>query len=108
MSAFKDMVQEDIKEIFLDFEMLGEVHKINGIDVMIIIDANELTEREKRIRGMDGAPNNRQLLFYVAAKDFGALPLPGKVIDLDQEDYIITDAEDEMGIYSISLEAKRT
>lgn len=108
MSDFKDMVQADIKEIFLNFDEFGEIHTINGEEVLIIVDENELTEREKRTQAKDGELHRKQLLFYVSTKDFGALPSPGKLLVLDGKKYTITDAENEMGIYSISLEANRS
>ena len=108
MGGFKDMIQEDIKNVFLNFAEFGEIHEINGVEVLAIIDENELTERDKRMRNKDGELHKRQLLFYVDAKDFGPLPSPGKVLNMDGRDYLITDAEDEMGIYSISLEANRS
>lgn len=41
------------------------------------------------------------------AKTFGALPVVGRSLSLDNRLYMITDAVDEDGIYSISLEAVR-
>lgn len=108
MGGFKDMIQEDIKNVFLNFAEFGEIHEINGVEVLAIIDENELTEREKRMRNKDGELHKRQLLFYVDAKVLDPLPSPGKVLNMDGRDYLITDAEDEMGIYSISLEANRS
>lgn len=104
MGAFKEMVQEDIKNIFLDFEMFGEMHNLNGKKVLVIVDEFELVEREKRIRDDEMGLHNRQLLFYVSAEDFGKLPSPGRVLNFDGRQYEITDATDEQGIYSISLE----
>lgn len=109
MRSFKDVLKDDIKSVFLTFEEFGEEHNINGETVLIIIDENELTEREKRIRrGMDVELHKRQLLFYVAADDFGPLPSPGRVLELDGKKYLITEADDEDGIYSISLEAQQS
>lgn len=103
--TFKEVLQRDIKSVFLNFDEFGEYHKINGKNVLIIIDENELTEREKRVRNNEKGLYMRQLLFYVSAEDFGQLPSPGKVLTLDEKKYNITDAQDEGGIYSISLEA---
>ncbi len=108
MSIFKDMVQEDIKDIFLDFDMFGEIHKLNHKDVVVIVDENELTEREKRVKDIEEGLHNRQILFYVAAADFGKLPSPGNILTFDGRKYIITDAVDESGIYSISLEVPKS
>ena len=103
--SFKDVLQRDIKQVFLNFEEFGEMHTIFGQKTLIIIDENELTEREKRIRRNEGELHRKQLLFYVAAEDFGSLPVPGKILNLDAKNYVITEAENEDGIYSISLEA---
>ena len=108
MKTFKEILQQDIKRTFLNVDEFGEMHDINGQEVMIVIDENELTEREKRLRRNEGELHKKQLLFYIAAEDFGNLPAPGKVLKLDQKSYIITDAEDEGGIYSISLEAVKS
>lgn len=107
--SFKSVLKDDIKQVFLNFDEFGEYHKINGETVLIIIDENELTEREKRIhRNMNTELHKKQLLFYVAAEDFGLLPVPGRTLDLDGKQYEITDAENEDGIYSINLEATRS
>lgn len=109
MRSFKDVLKGDIKSVFLNFSEFGEEHKINGETVLIIIDENELTEREKRTRhDMDVKLHKKQLLFYIAAEDFGPLPSPGRVLELDGKEYEITDANNEDGIYSISLEATRS
>lgn len=109
MKTFKDVLRSDIKSVFLNFEEFGEEHEINGETVLIIIDENELTEREKRIRrGIDVELHKKQLLFYVAAEDFGPLPSPGRLLELDGKKYEITEADNEDGIYSINLEAERS
>ena len=108
MAGFKDIISQDNQEVFLNPEEFGEVHMVAGKPMCIIIDENELTEREKRMKGVDEELHSRQLLFYVAAKDVGPLPSPGKVLTLDDRDYLITDAQSECGIYSISLEARRS
>lgn len=106
--TFKDVLQQDVKRVFLNIDEFGEMHDINGQEILVVIDENELIEREKRIKRNEGELHKKQLLFYVAAEDFGSLPSPGKTLRLDGKQYLITDAEDEGGIYSISLEAMRS
>ena len=103
--TFKDTIKQDVRAVFLNFDEFGEIHTIFGQDVLIIIDENELTEREKRIRRNEGELHKKQLLFYIAAEDFGPLPDPGRILHLDGKRYEIMEAENEDGIYSISLEA---
>lgn len=103
--TFKDVLQKDIKQVFLNFDEFGEMHDINGQQVLIIIDENELTEREKRIQQNQEGLHNKQLLFFIAAEDFGPLPAPRKILSFDGKKYKVMEAENEDGIYSISLEA---
>ncbi len=109
MAGFKDAVLSDVKNVFLNPEEFGEYHMVSGRRMCIIIDENELTEREKKQfgRGRDGV-YKKSLLFYVAAEDFGPLPSPEQFLVLDGKKYVITDANDEKGIYSICLEAGRS
>ncbi|MBO5145016.1 MAG: hypothetical protein J6C19_05715 [Lachnospiraceae bacterium] len=106
--SFKDVIRQDIKSVFLNFDEFGEMHKLNGKERLVIVDENELTEREKRVKDEGNGLFAKQLLFYIAAEDFGALPSPGKVLNFDGKQYLITDANNEDGIYSISLEATRS
>ena len=106
--TFKETIKQDIRTVFLNFDEFGEKHTISGQEVLIIIDENELTEREKKIRRNEGELHKKQFLFYIAAEDFGLLPDPGKMLNLDGRQYEIMEAENEDGIYSISLEAMKS
>lgn len=105
---FKDIIDNDIKQIFLNFEEFGTIHNVAGKQMCIIIDENELTEREKKQFGRcrDGT-HKKSLLFYAAARDFGPLPTPDRLLILDNKKYLITEATNEDGIYSICLEESK-
>ncbi len=106
--TFKEMVLQDIKEVFLNFDEMGTMHEVAGREMLIIIDELELTNREKRIRETERGLHKKQLLIYVAGEDFGPLPAPGFLMSLDGKQYLIRDAADEDGIYSIELEANKS
>ena len=112
MLTFKKQIERDNHSVFMNFNEFGEIHKVNGNKKLVIVDENELTEREKRVRNRDGIKgeglHKKQLLFYIEAEKFGPLPSPGNLLNFDGKVYNITDANDEDGIYSISLEAKRS
>lgn len=108
--TFKDIIRHDSRSVFLNPEEFGEEHIISGRRMMIIVDKNELIEREKRERGFEEYRQGiyrDQILFYVSGREFGPLPPVGRSLTLDDAAYIITDAVNEDGIYSISLEAVR-
>ena len=74
MSAFKEMIQNDLKEVFLNPEEFGESHVIDGKEMTIIIDENELVEREKKTITMAEGLHDKQLLIYVSEEEFGSEP----------------------------------
>ncbi|MFR6217970.1 MAG: hypothetical protein ACLUKO_13840 [Enterocloster bolteae] len=106
---FKDILQEDNETTFMNPEEYGERHIVNGRSMNIIIDDYGLLERENaKVPGLQQGVYRKQVLFYVLAKEFGALPPVGHILVLDQDKYVITDAINEDGIYSISLEAQKS
>lgn len=107
MSAFKDIIANDVHQTFLNPDEFSDIHKVNGKDMPVQIDTNEQIEREKRMnQNVDGVYMNQKLI-YVAASDFGAMPKQGAVLNLDGKIYRVADAVDEYGIYSITIEANR-
>lgn len=106
MSEFKDMIQGDIKEIFLDTEMFGETHTVAGKEMAIILDDAEKLRRTEQYQD-DKAIYSKRIFFYVAAEDLGKLPELGRAIEVDGRDYMVLQADQEDGIYSIMAEEYR-
>lgn len=104
--TFKDILRQDVKDVFLNPKEFGEKHKVNGKEMTLIIDNNEMLEREERQK-MDGL-NKQQMLFYVAAMEFGRLPATGQVVNIDGHEYKIIDVIKEGPMYSISVEVHRS
>ncbi len=104
----KELIAADVEKAFLNPEEFGEIHMVNGLEMLIIMDGNEMIEREKRARNHVEGTFRKQILFFVAAEEFGALPAIGREISVDGKKYRVTDAVSEGGIYSISAEANRS
>lgn len=106
--TFKELLQQDVKNAFLNPAEFGETHMVNGTEMTIIIDSNEQIEREKRgTQQTDGVYMNQKLI-YVDAVDFGPLPAQGSLFTLDRRKYRVADAISEGGVYSITVEANRS
>lgn len=106
--SFKELLRQDVKTVFLNPTEFGEEHTVNGKRMQIIIDDNELTEREKRMKSnMDGI-YKKQTLIYVSALDYGPLPGTGKPVKIDDVTFIVTDSINEGGVYSLHLEANNS
>ncbi len=107
--TFKEQLAADNKNIFMNLDEFSELHVINGREMAVQIDGNEMIEREKyRSDIYAEGVYKKKLLIYVMAVDFGKLPAVGRVLTLDGKTYTISDAVDEAGIYSISLEANKS
>lgn len=106
--SFKEILRQDVRRTFFNPEEFGEEHIVNGKKMMLLIDDNELTEREKRMKSnMDGI-YKKQTLVYVRALEFGPLPGVGKPITIDGVTFLITDSLNEGGVYSLHLEANKS
>ena len=112
MMSFKELVEQDNRTVFMNLDEFADIHVINVKEMPCIIDNNEMIDREKRYQYKrslyaDGV-YLKEVLLYVKAEDFGPLPAVGRLLTLDKKSYIVSDAIDEGGIYSISLEANKT
>ena len=106
--TFKETIRSDVGTVFMNTDEFAAIHKINNREIPVLIDHNELIEREKKEKSnMDGI-YNRTTLIFVKARDYGALPPVGSAVLLDGITYKVTDSMNEDGVYSIHLEANRS
>lgn len=110
--TFKEQIAQDNTNIFLNLDEFADMHSVNKKKMRVLFDSNEMIDREKRYQYKrslyaDGV-YLKELLIYVRKEDFGDLPAVGRTLLLDGATYIISDAIDEDGIYSITLEANKT
>lgn len=103
---------DDIENVFFDVDEFAEVHTINGVEMPCVIDNYEMLDRERKFAPYKGeyfdGLSTKQVLFFVRASDFGALPSIGRRITVDKKNYIVTDAVDEGGAYSLTLELNKS
>lgn len=110
--TFKEQIAKDTRKVFMNIDEFGEIHNVNGKDMTVLVDNNELVDREKRYQYRHSLYADgvylKEVLIYVHAEDFGPLPAVGRSISFDNKIYIVSDAINEDGIYSLTLEANKT
>lgn len=110
--TFKEQIALDNQNIFMNLDEFAEMHNVNGKKIPVQVDTNELIDREKRYQFRHSLYADgvflKEMLIYVKASDFGKLPAVGRMIMFDGKSYTVSDAIDEDGIYSISMEANKT
>lgn len=110
--TFKEQIAADNKNVFMNELEFSEEHIINEKKIPCIIDGYELMERRKKYQYRSKFYTEKigikEILIYVRAEDFGALPSTGRQLMFDGKPYIISDAINEDGIYCISLEMNKS
>jgi hypothetical protein len=106
--TFKDILINDISSAFINTDEFSDIHSVDGKNIPVLVDENEIIEREKKMKSnMDGV-YVRQKLIYVKAADFGAAPAVGRALMFDGKRYQVLDVTDEEGVYSILMEINRS
>ncbi len=107
---FKQIAAADIADVFFNLEEFGETHQIDGKLMTVIVDGLEVVERSKKQseRGRIDGIFKKQVLLYISRKDMGSLPPIGCQIMLDSSKYLVMDAIDEGGVFSITLGAVKS
>ena len=104
MSAFQDQVHDDIPNEFLDPDVFGELHHVNGKAMYCVLDMDEHTQEK------NAAPfgiTEGDLVLFASAED---LPRgrEGDRIDIDGTFYTAKVWRTDMGMHRVTLETYMT
>ncbi len=109
--SFKDCIASDVAGVFLNRMEFADTHTINGQEMTVLVDENELQERDKfKLLGANqGGTYKSTRMIYVAKTEFGPRPALGATLNLDGREYRVADGTtEEAGILAIALEALRS
>ena len=98
--AFKDMVAADIAATFLNEDFFGEVYRVEGRNIRIVIDNDELKERQG---GQDLAVAESSTLFHASVADLPPRKAPGSNLNINGRECIVDDWKEAMGVATIAL-----
>ena len=100
MSGFKAMVEADIHGVFINVDEFGEVYRIEGREVKIVVDNDELKERQG---GQDLAVAESATLFYAKTADLPARRPAGENLNVNGRECIVDDWQEDMGVSTVVL-----
>lgn len=107
--SFKECIAADVFNVFLNKLEFADTHTVNGKKMAVLVDENELLERDKGKLGVQQTGLYKSCrLIYVARPDFGSRPAIGAVLTLDRQQYRVVDCKEEAGILSIELGAPKS
>jgi len=107
--SFKDMVQQD-RGIFLNIDEFGEVHRVEGQNITVVIDDNTLRERQggAEVGVAEVGVAESSLLLFAYVEDLPPRREAGESINVDGREYIVDDWSEDMGIAQVALGQNRT
>ena len=98
--SFKDMVAADRAAVFIDIDFFGELARVEGKQIPIIMDTDELKERQG---GQDLAVAESGTLFYAREEDLPPRRAPGQSLNVNGRECIVDAWEENMGIATVVL-----
>ena len=100
LSGFKDMVERDRSAVFLDVDFFGETYRIEGKEIPIVMDNDELKVRQG---GQDLAVAESATLFYALTSDLPPRRAPGESLNVNGRECIVDDWKEDMGMATVVL-----
>ncbi len=97
---FQEMAAADCCKVFLDISTFGELYHIEGQEIPIVFDAEELKVRQN---GQDLAVAESSTLFYARTQDLPPCRSPGQSLNVNGRECLIDDWKVDMGMATIVL-----
>ena len=99
--TFKDFLQQDVSNVFVNQEEFAETVIINSEEMAIVRDTDSVNPNDtsKQLATYD-------VLFHVASSYFEYIPQSEMLMEFDGEEYRIKSVSDNMGMLTIGLSRK--
>lgn len=108
MSGFKAQILSDVQRVFLNPDEFAELHSIEGVDLLCIVNDSEGQATSATSEGMKNASTlglaSCDRLVSLATYDLGRIPLPGEKISMDGDFWYVADGVSEAsGLLTLPL-----
>lgn len=101
---FKEQIRQDLEKVFLNLDEFAELHRIEGKQVTVVIDDDELQELKKgQILDMVEA----DMLILAKADDLPRDLDPGRLLNVDGREMLVVKAGNDMGLVEVALRQNR-
>ena len=103
--GFKDDVRVDLDGVFFDTEFFAVLHKIDGEDIAVIVDEDELEEinRKESEIAYKGKANKYAVLLYIREKDLKRKYTVNSSLDYDGKMYFVNSIKKMGGLWRLLL-----
>lgn len=98
--GFKDQILKDLDAVFLNLDEFAELHRVEGVQIAVVVDDDLLTTLKKgQILGLVEA----DMLILGKASDFPPDLEPGRLLNVDGRELIVTKSGKDMGLAEVAL-----
>lgn len=98
--GFKETVEADRTRVFLDVEFFGEIATVEGKDIPIVADNDQLKSRQG---GQELAVAESATLFYARTEDLPRNIGPGSNLNVNGRECLVDDYSEAVGISTVVL-----
>jgi hypothetical protein len=99
------MVARDLDAVFLNVDEFAELHMVEGKEIPVVMDDDRLTTLKKgQILGLVEA----DMLLMGKVSDFPADMEPGRLLNVDGRELIVSKSSRDMGLIEAALRQNRT
>ena len=50
--SFKEVMKDDVNNIFMNVDEFADMHTVDGKEIPVLVDDNEIIEREKKMKSV--------------------------------------------------------
>jgi len=101
---FKDAVQADIYNVFLNPNEMASYHNINGRAIKGVLSQDEFEKRLERTSANYAEGVSVQGAYFTcASSEFKRDPVRGEQWNIDGINFIVDNVENKMGVHSVTL-----
>lgn len=106
--SFKEQIERDIDDVFLNLDEFGETHRVEGKEINVVVDDDTLEKLAKvgdnRSLGMVEA----DMILMAKESDLPKDLEPGRLINVDGREMIIVNTNKHMGLVELALRQNRS
>lgn len=103
--SFKEQLQQDLDAVFLNVDEFAELHRIEGKQIPVVVDNNQLVKlKQGQILGLVEA----DILLMGKVSDFPDNMEPGRLLNMDGRELIVTSSGTDTGLIEVALRQNRT
>ena len=105
MTSFKEQLESDIADVFMNLDELAEMHNINGTNCRCIIEGLNIDQQLQATAHQFESIGGQTVVVHVGKSELGYVPGRNETIWIDDEAsiFLVRSVCDDLGMLTITL-----